>query len=32
MSIKDIVNEITLRNKIPKKIVYNYCLSLKNEI
>ena len=31
MSIKDIVNEITLRNKIPKKIVYNYCLSLKNE-
>jgi len=32
MSIKDIVNEITFRNKIPKKIVYNYCLSLKNEI
>ena len=32
MSIKDIVNEITLGNKIPKKIVYNYCLSLKNEI
>ena len=31
MSIKDIVNEITLRNNIPKKIVYNYCLSLKNE-
>ena len=31
MSIKDIVNEITFRNKIPKKIVYNYCLSLKNE-
>ena len=32
MSIKDIVNEITLKSKIPKKIVYNYCLSLKNEI
>ena len=32
MSIKDIVNEITFRNKIPKKIVYNYCLNLKNEI
>ena len=32
MSIKDIVNEITLRNKIQKKIVYNYCLRLKNEI
>ena len=31
MSIKDIVNEITLRNNIPKKIVYNYCLNLKNE-
>ncbi len=32
MSIKDIVSEITLRNKLSKKIVYNYCLSLKNEI
>ena len=32
MSIKDIVNEITLRNKIQKKIVYNYCLRIKNEI
>tara|TARA_B100001029_G_scaffold177892_1_gene183405 strand:+ start:725 stop:1582 length:858 start_codon:yes stop_codon:yes gene_type:complete len=32
MSIKDIVKEITIKNKISKKIVYNYCLRLKNEI
>ena len=32
MRIKDIVKEITIKNKISKKIVYNYCLRLKNEI
>ena len=32
MSIKDIVKEITLKKKISKKTIYNYCLSLKDEI
>tara|TARA_Y100000816_G_C25860187_1_gene449162 strand:- start:320 stop:679 length:360 start_codon:yes stop_codon:yes gene_type:complete len=31
MSIKDIVNKITTNRNISKKIVYNYCLKLKNE-
>ena len=31
MTIKSIVNEINKEKKIPKKIIYNYCLKLKNE-
>ena len=31
LSIKEIVNLINQKNKIPKKIIYNYCVSLKNE-
>ena len=30
-SIKEIVNLISSNNKVPKKEIYNYCLSLKNE-
>ncbi len=30
-SIKEISNLISLKNKVSKKIIYNYCLSLKNE-
>ena len=29
LSIKDIVNLITKEKQIPKKEIYNYCLSLK---
>ncbi len=31
MTIKNIVNEINKDKKIPKKIIYDYCLKLKNE-
>ena len=31
MSIKDIVKTISENQKIPKKIIYDYCLKLKNE-
>ena len=31
LSIKEISNLISQKNKISKKIVYNYCLKLKNE-
>jgi 16S rRNA (cytidine1402-2'-O)-methyltransferase len=31
LSIKEIVNLISLNNKISKKQIYNYCLMLKNE-
>ena len=31
MSIKDIVNKISKDRDISKKIIYNYCLELKNE-
>ena len=31
MTIKDIVNEINKKKQIPKKIIYDYCLKLKNE-
>ena len=31
MTIKNIVNEINKDNKFPKKIIYDYCLKLKNE-
>ena len=31
LSIKEISNLISQKNKISKKIIYNYCLSLKNE-
>jgi len=31
MTIKNIVNEINKNKKIPKKIIYDYCLKLKNE-
>ena len=31
MTIKNIVNEINKEKKIPKKIIYDYCLKLKNE-
>ena len=32
MSIKDIVKKISEDRKISKKLIYNYCLDLKNEI
>ncbi len=31
VSIKEISNLISQRNKVSKKLIYNYCLSLKNE-
>ena len=31
MTIKDIVKKITNEKKISKKLIYNYCISLKNE-
>ena len=31
VSVKEISNLISQRNKISKKLIYNYCLSLKNE-
>ena len=31
MTIKNIVNEINKDNKFPKKVIYDYCLKLKNE-
>ena len=31
MTIKNIVNEINKDKKFPKKIIYDYCLKIKNE-
>tara|TARA_Y100000590_G_scaffold41969_1_gene44727 strand:+ start:2858 stop:3715 length:858 start_codon:yes stop_codon:yes gene_type:complete len=31
MTIKDIIKRIRERKKIPKKLIYNYCINLKNE-
>ena len=31
LSIKEITNLISQNNKVSKKIIYNYCLKLKNE-
>ncbi len=31
MSIKDIVKKISKNKEIPKKLIYNYCLGLKDE-
>ena len=31
MTIKNIINEINVDKKFPKKIIYDYCLKLKNE-
>ena len=31
MSIKDVVNKISEDRKISKKLIYNYCLQIKNE-
>ncbi len=31
MSIKDIVKKVSQDREIPKKLIYNYCLSLKHE-
>ena len=31
LSTKEITDLISQNNKIPKKIIYNYCLKLKNE-
>ena len=31
LSIKEIIGLINPKNKIPKKIIYDYCLKLKNE-
>ena len=31
MSIKDIVKKVSQDREIPKKIIYNYCLNVKNE-
>ena len=32
MTIKDIIKKINYDKKIPKKLIYNYCINLKNEI
>ena len=32
MTIKDIVKKINSEKKIPKKLIYNHCIKLKNEI
>ena len=32
MTIKNIVTKFNSENNIPKKLIYNYCLSIKNEI
>jgi len=31
MTIKDIIKKINNEKKIPKKLIYNYCINLKNE-
>jgi len=31
LSIKEIVSLINQKNRLPKKIIYNYCVQLKNE-
>ena len=31
MTIKDIVKKVSNEKKISKKIIYNYCINLKNE-
>ena len=31
MSIKDIVKKISKNRKISKKLIYKYCLEIKNE-
>ena len=31
LSVKEITDLINLKNEIPKKKIYNYCLKLKNE-
>ena len=31
ISTKEIINIISTKSKIPKKLIYNYCLKLKNE-
>ncbi len=31
MSIKDIVSKISKEKEISKKVIYNFCLSIKNE-
>ena len=32
MTIKDIIKKINNEKKIPKKLIYNYCINLKNDI
>ena len=32
MTIKDIIKNIRNEKKISKKLIYNYCVKLKNEI
>ena len=32
LSIKEIVNLISQNNAVPKKIIYNFCLKIKNEV
>ena len=31
MTIKDIVKKINIKKKVPKKLIYNYCVKLKND-
>ena len=31
LSVKEITDLISQNNKISKKVIYNYCLKLKNE-
>ncbi len=32
LSIKEIVNLISLNNAVPKKKIYDFCLKIKNEV
>ena len=32
LSVKEIISIINKDRKIPKKIIYNYCIEIKNEI
>ena len=31
LSIKDITDLVSQNTNVPKKVIYNYCLKLKNE-
>ena len=31
MSIKDIVKKVSIDREVSKKLIYNYCLKIRNE-